>query len=87
MKADVIAKLVEKAECRIFGHEDGDYATQRAVLAALNRGFDHPIATIRCVPTPARKSTRLPNAVLVDPVVEVHVLIRDSILVDPRKDR
>ena len=74
MRADALAKVVERARCRVFGHEDAGNDAQREVLAALIRGFDHPDATVLCEPSLARKTTRPPDAVLVDPVAGVHVV-------------
>ncbi len=82
MKADVLAKLVEKAECRVCGHKDAGNDAQRAVLAALIQGFDHPDAMVLCEPSLARKSTRPPDAVLVDPVAGVHVVEVKGITLD-----
>src|SRR3954471_7818353 len=74
MRADALAKVVAKAECRVFGHEDAGNAPQRVVLAALIRGFDHPDATVLCEPGLARNTTRPPDVVLADPVAGVHVV-------------
>jgi hypothetical protein len=74
MHAEVLAKLVDDSRCRVFGHEDAGNGPQRAVLAALIRGFDHPDATVLCEPSLARNSTRPPDAVLIDPVAGVHVV-------------
>src|SRR5687768_15631939 len=74
MRADALAKVVEEAHCRVFGHEDAGNEAHRAVLAALVRGFDRPEATVLCEPSLARKTTRPPDAVLVDPVAGVHVV-------------
>ena len=74
MKADDLAKLVRASTCRVFGHEDAGNAPQRAVLAALIRGFDLPDATVLCEPSLARKSNRPPDAVVLDPVAGVHVV-------------
>src|SRR5438270_7975613 len=73
MQAETLSKLVQASRCRVFGHEDAANSPQRAVLAALIRGFDHPDATVLCEPSLARKTTRPPDAVLVDPVAGVHV--------------
>ena len=74
MRADELAKLVERARCRVFGHEDAGNDAHRGVLAALIRGFDHPDATVLCEPSLARKTTRPPDAVLIDPIAGVHVV-------------
>ena len=74
MKADALAKFAEAARCRVFGHEDAGNGPQREVLAALIRGFDHPDATVLCEPSLARKTTRPPDCVLIDPVAGVHVV-------------
>jgi lysophospholipase L1-like esterase len=66
MKPDALANLVRTTRCRVFGHEDASNAPQRAVLAALIRGFDHLNATVLCEPSLARNSTRPPDAVLVE---------------------
>ena len=74
MQPEALAKLVDASRCRVFGHEDAGNGPQRAVLAALIRGFDHPDATVLCEPSLARKTTRPPDVVLVDPVAGVHVV-------------
>src|SRR4051794_38627780 len=82
MRADALAKVVEKAACRVFGHEDAGNGPQRAVLAALIRGFDHPDATVLCEPSLARKTTRPPDVVLVDPVAGIHVVEVKGVTLD-----
>src|SRR4051794_31413897 len=82
MRADELAKLVEDARCRVFGHEDAGNAPQRGVLAALIRGFDCPDATVLCEPSLARKTTRPPDCVLVDPVAGVHVVEVKGVTLD-----
>jgi hypothetical protein len=82
MRADELAKLVENARCRVFGHEDAGNAPQREVLAALIRGFDRLDATILCEPSLARKTTRPPDAVLVDPTAGVHVVEVKGVTLD-----
>jgi hypothetical protein len=82
MKADALAKVVEEAGCRVFGHEDAGNDSHRAVLAALIRGFDHPESTVLCEPSLARKTTRPPDAVLVDPVAGVHVVEIKGVTLD-----
>lgn len=74
MQPDALAKLVLASRCRVFGHEDAGNSPQREVLAALIQGFDSPDATVLCEPSLARKTTRPPDAVLVDPVAGVHVV-------------
>lgn len=74
MQPEALAKLADASRCRVFGHEDAANGPQRAVLAALIRGFDRPDATVLCEPSLARKSSRPPDAVLVDPVAGVHVV-------------
>ena len=74
MTSEALAKLVQASTCRVFGHADAGNAPQRAVLAALVRGFDRPDATVLCEPSLARKSNRPPDAVLIDPVAGVHVV-------------
>ena len=41
MDAATLAKLVGKANCRVFGWEDAANEPQRNVLAVLIEGFDH----------------------------------------------
>jgi hypothetical protein len=74
MKSETLAIVVEDARCRVFGHGDAGNAPHREVLAALIRGFDHADATVLCEPSLARKTTRPPDCVLVDPVAGVHVV-------------
>ena len=74
MKADDLARLVQGSKCRVFGHEDAANDPQRAVLVALIWGFDRPDATVLCEPSLARKSSRPPDAVVLDPVAGVHVV-------------
>src|SRR3954468_18507691 len=82
MQPDVLAKLVQASRCRVFGHEDAGNAPQRALLAALIRGFDHPEATVLCEPSLARRTTRPPDCVLVDPVAGVHVVEVKGVTLD-----
>ena len=82
MRADELAKLIEKARCRVFGHEDAANAPQRAVLAALIQSFDRPDATVLCEPSLARKTTRPPDCVLVDSVAGVHVVEVKGVTLD-----
>ena len=82
MRADALAKIVEKADCRVFGHEDAGNVAHREVLAALIRGFDHPDATVLCEPSLARKSTRPPDVVVVDPLAGVHVVEVKGVALD-----
>jgi hypothetical protein len=74
MDAATLAKLVGKANCRVFGWEDAANEPQRIVLAALITGFDHKDATILCEPSLARKTTRPPDALLIDPIAGVHLI-------------
>ena len=74
MDAATLAKLVGKAKCRVFGWEDAANEPQRNVLAVLIKGFDHPDATILCEPSLARKTTRPPDALLIDPIAGVHLI-------------
>jgi len=74
MKAEELARLAEKVKCRVLGHEDASNNAHRAVLAHLILGFNHPGATVLCEPGLARKLTRPPDCVLVDPVAGVHVV-------------
>ena len=82
MQPEALAKLAEASRCRVFGHEDAGNGPQRAVLAALIRGFDHPDATVLCEPSLARKSSRPPDVVLVDPVAGVHVVEVKGVTLD-----
>lgn len=74
MDAATLAKLVGKANCRVFGWEDAANEPQRSVLAVLIEGFDHKDATILCEPSLARKTTRPPDALLIDPIAGVHLI-------------
>ncbi len=74
MDAATLAKLVGKANCRVFGWEDATNEPQRNVLAVLIHGFDHKDATILCEPSLARKTTRPPDARLIDPIAGVHLI-------------
>ena len=74
MDAATLAKLVGKAKCRVFGWEDAANEPQRNVLAVLIKGFYHPDATILCEPSLARKTTRPPDALLIDPIAGVHLI-------------
>jgi hypothetical protein len=51
MQPEALAKLADASRCRVFGHEDAANGPQRAALAALIRGFDHPDATLLCEPS------------------------------------
>ena len=82
MNADALAKVVERARCRVFGQEDAANDPQRDVLAALIRGFDHTDATVLCEPSLARKTARPPDAVLVDPDAGVHVVEVKGVALD-----
>ena len=74
MDAATLAELVGKAKCRVFGWEDAANEPQRNVLAVLPEGFDHTDATILCEPSLARKTTRPPDALLIDPIAGVHLI-------------
>ena len=74
MDPEALDRLAHSTRCRVFGHEDAGNAPHRAVLAALIRGFDRAEATVLCEPSLARKTTRPPDCVLVDPVAGVHVV-------------
>src|SRR5688500_17184753 len=82
MQAAALTRLVEKARCRVFGHEDAGNGGHRAVLAALIQGFDHPDATVLCEPSLARRTTRPPDCVLADPVAGVHVVEVKGVTLD-----
>lgn len=74
MHHDGLLQLIQESRCRTFGCDDAGNDAHRAVLAVLIRGFDHQDATVLCEPSLARKSTRPPDVVLVDPVAGVHVI-------------
>jgi len=74
MDAATLDRLVGKAKCRVFGWEDAANEPQRNVLAVLIEGFDRPDATILCEPSLARKTTRPPDALLIDPIAGVHLI-------------
>jgi hypothetical protein len=74
MDSTPLARLVGRANCRVFGWEDAANEPQRNVLAVLIEGFDHPDATILCEPSLARRTIRLPDAVLIDPIAGVHLI-------------
>jgi hypothetical protein len=74
MDCATLAKLLEKANCRVCGWEDAANEPQRNVLAVLIEGFNHPDATILCEPSLARKTTRPPDALLIDPIAGVHLI-------------
>src|SRR5689334_8985776 len=82
MDPEALDRLAHSARCRVFGHEDAGNAPQRAVLAALIRGFDRTEATVLCEPSLARKTTRPPDCVLVDPVAGVHVVEVKGVTLD-----
>jgi hypothetical protein len=66
MQSATLAKLVHASVCRVFGHEDAGNGSQREVLTALLRGFDHPNATILREPSLARSTNRAPDVVLIE---------------------
>ena len=73
MDAATLNRLVGKAKCRVFGCEDADNEPQRNLLAALIEGFNHPVATVLCEPSLARKTTRPLDALLIDPIAGVRL--------------
>ena len=44
------------------------------MLATLIEGFDHKDSTILCEPSLARKTTRPPDALLIDPIAGVQLI-------------
>ncbi len=74
MDAATLSKLVGKANCRVLGWEDAANEPQRNVLAVLIEGFNHKDAIILCEPSLARRTTRPPDALLIDPIAGVHLI-------------
>lgn len=72
--AEGLARIVEKARCRVIGWEDAGNDGHRAVLVCLTREFDRSDAAVLCEPSLARKTTRPPDVVLIDAVAGVHVI-------------
>ena len=56
-----LAKIVEKARCKIVGWEDAGNDGHRLALATLIRAFDHSESALLCEPSLAR-NTRRPRA-------------------------
>ena len=74
MKRTELANLIRNTGCRVIGAEDASNDAQREVLAALIAGHNESDSTILCEPSLARKTTRPPDAVLVDLIAGVHVI-------------
>jgi hypothetical protein len=82
MKRTELADLIRKSRCRVIGAEDADNNAQRAVLAALIAGHHESDCTILCEPSLARKTTRPPDAVLVDLIAGIHVIEVKGVTLD-----
>jgi len=82
MNSDRLDRLANASACRIVGCENANHDAQRAVLAALISGFDRPDAAILCEPSLARKTTRPPDAVLIDIEAGVHVVEVKGVSID-----
>jgi len=82
MKRTELANLIRNSRCRVVGAEDADNDAQRAVLASLISGHNDSDSTVLCEPSLARKTTRPPDAVLVDLTAGVHVVEVKGITLD-----
>jgi hypothetical protein len=69
-----LQKLVNTAQCRVFGWEDASNDSHRLILGLLIQGFPSPDATVLCEPSLARTSKRPPDVVLVDTIAGIHVI-------------
>lgn len=74
MQKSDLHKLVNAAQCRVFGWEDASNDAHRLVLGLLIQGFRSQDASILCEPSLARTSQRPPDVVLVDPLAGIHVI-------------
>jgi hypothetical protein len=77
-----LAKVVEAARCRVIGADDAGNDGHRRTLAVLARAFDHSESALLCEPSLARKTTRPPDVVLIDPEVGVHVFEVKAVALD-----
>jgi hypothetical protein len=77
-----LAKVVDAARCRVIGADDAGNAGHRLTLAALIRAFDRTESALLCEPSLARKTTRPPDVVLIDPEVGVHVIEVKGVALD-----
>lgn len=77
-----LARVLDTARCKVVGWEDAGSDGHRMVLAALVRAFDHSESAVLCEPSLARKTTRPPDAVLVDVEVGVHVIEVKAVTLD-----
>lgn len=81
MSRQALENLVRSARCRIFGWEDAGNDSHRGVLAILIQGCG-PDSTVLCEPSLARKTTRPPDVVFIDPLAGIHVLEVKGVTLD-----
>ncbi len=68
-----LAKVVQAARCRVVSWEDAGNDGHRMVLARLIEAFNTSESAVLCEPSLARKTTRPPDLVLIDPEIGVQV--------------
>jgi hypothetical protein len=77
-----LAKVVQAAKCRVIGAEDASNDGHRLTLATLIGAFDNSESALLCEPSLARKTTRPPDIVLIDPEIGVHVFEVKAMVLD-----
>ncbi len=73
MNREQLAKIVQQSNCRVIGWEAVRNEGHRVSLAVLIQAFDNTESAVVCEPSLARKTTRPPDMVLIDPEIGVHV--------------
>jgi hypothetical protein len=68
-----LEKVIGAVKCKVIGAGEAGNAGHRLTVAALARAFDASESAVLCEPSLARKTTRPPDVVLIDPEVGVHV--------------
>lgn len=68
-----LARIVQAALCRVVGEDDACNDGHRLVLARLIQTFNRTESAVLCEPSLARKTSRPPDCVLIDPEIGVHV--------------
>ena len=85
MSRQALENLVRSAKCRVFGWEEAGNDSHRGVLAILIQGCGRDSA-ILCEPSLARKTTRPPDVVFVDPLAGIHVIEVKGVTLDQIED-
>lgn len=74
MRLKELATVVKKVDCHVYGWEDASNDAHRRVLASVILACNHDSSIVLCEPSLARKTTRPPDVVVVDPIAGVNVI-------------